>query len=219
MDWLLLQLSDSAFPAGGFAHSGGLEAAWQQGEISGAEQLNDFIRDSLWQAGRASLPLVSAAHANPESLRELDELCDAFLTNHVANLASRTQGRAFISSCEKCFPLPEMLALRQQARDQRLNYHHAPLFGAALNRLDVAREKALEVFMFNCLRGVVSAAVRLNIAGPHQAQQIQFLNFETCNCVLDACGNLELEALTQTAPLIDLFQATHGRLYSRLFQS
>jgi urease accessory protein len=32
-DWLLWQLADSAFPTGGFAHSGGLEAAWQHGEI------------------------------------------------------------------------------------------------------------------------------------------------------------------------------------------
>jgi urease accessory protein len=185
MDWLLLQLSDSAFPAGGFAHSGGLEAAWQQGEISGAEQLNEFIRDSLWQAGRAALPLMSAAHDGVETLRDLDELNDAFLTNHVPNQASRTQGRAFISSCEKCFPLPEMLVLRQQARDEKSNYHYAPLFGAALKCLGVEREKAQEVFLFNCLRGVVSAAVRLNIVGPHQAQQIQFLNFETCNTVLD----------------------------------
>ena len=32
--WLLWQLADSAFPTGGFAHSGGLEAAWQNGEVS-----------------------------------------------------------------------------------------------------------------------------------------------------------------------------------------
>ena len=37
--FLLLQLADSAFPTGGFAHSGGLEAAYQLGEIDGPEGL------------------------------------------------------------------------------------------------------------------------------------------------------------------------------------
>ena len=31
--WMVLQLADSAFPTGGFAHSAGLEAAAQAGEI------------------------------------------------------------------------------------------------------------------------------------------------------------------------------------------
>jgi urease accessory protein len=37
--------------------------------------------------------------------------------------------------------------------------------------------------------------------------------------VLERCGELDEEALAQTAPAIDLFQASHDRLYSRLFQS
>ena len=31
--WILLQLSDSALPTGGFVHSAGLESAFQQGEL------------------------------------------------------------------------------------------------------------------------------------------------------------------------------------------
>src|SRR6185312_5576255 len=53
---LLLQLGDSAFPAGGFAHSGGLEAAAQLGEVKGAEAVRAFCEQSLWQTGRGALP-------------------------------------------------------------------------------------------------------------------------------------------------------------------
>src|ERR1700749_2765699 len=94
-DWLLWQLADSAFPTGGFAHSAGLEAAWQHGEVRNRNELVSFVEASLHQLGRAALPFVTAAHAEPERLEEFDIFCDAFTINHVANRASRAQGRAF----------------------------------------------------------------------------------------------------------------------------
>src|SRR5213596_428349 len=92
-DWLTWQLADSAFPTGGFAHSFGLEAAWQQGEVTAAS-LPSFVRDVILQAGRSALPFVVAAYDEPADLPEIDGRCDAFLRNPVANRASRVQGRA-----------------------------------------------------------------------------------------------------------------------------
>src|SRR5438270_9320121 len=40
-DWVIWQLVDSAFPGGGFAHSAGLEAALQLGEINGRAGLGN----------------------------------------------------------------------------------------------------------------------------------------------------------------------------------
>ena len=82
-DWLVLQLADATFPAGGFAHSGGLEAAIQHGHVADAAGVRAFARHALVQAGRGGVPLVTAVHRDPRRLAELDRFCDAFLTNPV----------------------------------------------------------------------------------------------------------------------------------------
>jgi len=216
--WRVLQLADSGFPTGGFAHSGGLEAAMQQGEVRGREGLERFVRELLWQTGHGVLPLLSEAWREPSLLESLDARAEAFLTNHVANRASRTQGRAFLDTCARIFPEP-VEPLRRSARAAGLRYHHAPLFGAVLRALDIELPDAQQLALSLPLRGTLSAAVRLGIVGTHESHQLQNQCAPLLDEVLEACAGLGLESLSQTSPLVDLLGSTHDRLYSRLFQS
>lgn len=216
--WRVLQLADSGFPTGGFAHSGGLEAAVQQGEVRGATELRRFVRELLWQAGQGALPLLSAAHREPSGLPSLDARAEAFLTSHVANRASRTQGRAFLDTCARIFP-SAVGPLREEARAARVCFHHAPVFGAVLRALEVELGDAQQLFLSLTLRGALSAAVRLGIVGTHEAHQLQHGATPLLQGVLEACAGLGVEALAQPSPLLDLLGSTHDRLYSRLFLS
>ena len=216
-DLLIWQLADSAFPTGGFAHSWGLEAAWQRGRVDGADGLRRFVLDVLRQTGHGSLPFVNAAHARPHHLEQLDALADVVLTNPVANRASRVQGRAFVSTCARVWPSEDLTALR--TRTDSLCGHVAPLAGAVMRALDVPLSTAQRLVLLTAARGVLAAAVRLGIVGSYDAQRLQHAAGPAIDAIATACGALLEDDVTQTAPILDLLQATHDKLYSRLFQS
>ena len=217
-DFLIWQLADSAFPTGGFAHSFGLEAAWHHGGVDG-RSLPAFVRDAVGQAGRGGLPFVTGAHACPEQIEAFDVRCDAFLRNPVANRASRIQGRAWLATVERSFPRPAVRELCETARTRLTARHHTVVFGAMLRALGVDASTAQRLFLFGVCRGVASAAVRLGLVGTTEAQRIIGETAGEIERTVARCSALAIDDVAQTAPLIDLWQSSHDRLYSRLFQS
>lgn len=230
-DWLLWQLADSAFPTGGFAHSAGLEAAWQHGEIRSRQELVSYVEASLHQLGRAALPFVTAAHAEPDRVEEFDEICNAFTTNHVANRASRAQGKAFLTAVQRIFTVGLASCLSpsdsfngdkntETGKMPVLRYNHLPcVFGVCLRKFGISDDVTNRLFFFNHLRGTLAAAVRLNIIGPMEAQSLQCQLAPKAERIAQNCSSLTLDDIAQTSPLLDLWQGAHDRLYSRLFRS
>ena len=216
-DWLAWQIVDSAFPVGVFAHSWGLEAAWQAGHVDDDAALRRFVAESIQQAGWSALPLMTSAHRAPERLEELDELNQAFLTNGVANRASRVQGRTLAATAARVWPSVAMTELHARAEVTRS--HVAPLTGVVFRTLGLAEEIAQRAVLYGAARGILSAAVRLGIVGSYRAQRMQHEAAGSLDATLERCRGLAAEDICQTAPVLDLLQGAHDRLYSRLFQS
>jgi urease accessory protein len=216
--WIFWQLADSSFPAGGFAHSGGLEAAVQWGEVLDAKGLTEFVKVSLRQTALGVLPLIRASYLGV-SFEALDWRCDAFLNNHVANRASRSQGHAFLSSSAKTFRRPELDRLQELVRGEKLPGHMPPVFGYVAAALKLRSGETTRLFLFMSLRSLISSAVRLNVVGPLQGQAIQHMLSVYAEEMAERYGDLDLEQIAQIAPVADLLQATHDRIYSKLFQS
>lgn len=213
--WLLWQLADSGFPAGSFGHSGGLESAWQLGEVPSRSSLEHFLQSSLQQISRAALPFMLDAHREPERFAELDQYCEAFLTNHVANRASRLTGKSFLVAAEKSFPSSALTKLRADCQIG----HLAPIFGVVTRLLEIQLDSAARLFIFNQLRGAIAAGVRLGVIGPLEAQRLQFKLAPSAESVARESIHFTCDDVAHTAPLLDLWQGAHDRLYSRLFQT
>jgi urease accessory protein len=217
--WLIWQLADSAFPTGGFAHSGGLEAAWQQGEIRSPEELVQFIQAQLGQTGRSALPFVNEAYHQKQPFEQLDRYCDCFLSNHVANRGSRAQGQAFLLTVAQTCGAPSLEQFRETVLHDKLPGHLAPIFGNSLRLLGVPHSSCLRLYLFTSLRSMVASAVRLGIVGPMAAQKMQMLISPDAETIADRCANFGVAEAAQTVPPIDVLQGAHDRLYSRLFQT
>jgi urease accessory protein len=218
--WLLLQLADAAFPAGGFAHSAGLEAALHHGALGAAGELEAFVEQVILQAGRASLPFVCAACAEPARLASLDAALDAMLLSHVANRASRAQGRAFASAATRIFePAPGSALASIAEHAQRGPAHHAAIFGAVFGALGEAPRDAAVAFLHGAARGVLSAAVRLGAVGPLEAQRLQAERAPLLERVAASSTTLDVADAAQPSPLVELYGSLHDRLDGHLFQS
>jgi urease accessory protein len=204
-DRLVWQLVDAAFPAGGFAHSFGFEALRALGLLRDEAELAARLDELAWHTAYAVLPFLGDACADAVAA---DHACDRFTSNHVANRASRAQGRAFLIA------IAAVLDVRCE-----LPFAHLPVaIGAALAGR-VALDDARELVMYTTQRSALSAAIRLGVVGPLRAQRLLLAAASTAARALTDTAGLGAADACSTAPLVELAQATHDRLDVRLFQS
>jgi urease accessory protein len=215
----LWQLADSGFPSGSFTHSSGLEAAGQHGDAETADDVGRIALAVVRQAGHGGLPLVSAVHRDARRLPELDAFADLFLNQPVSNRASRAQGVALLNTSVRVFPSDRVAPIAETVQREHLCAHHAPIFGAVLACLGVEADTAARLFLYQAARNVISAGIRLGLIGVFDGQLLHPLVAREIDSTLEACRDLQPDDAAQTLPILDLYQSTHDRLYSRLFQS
>jgi urease accessory protein len=115
----LLLLADSRLPAGGHAHSGGMEAATVAGLVDDMAGLEDFLRGRLATAGMASAGLAAAACGHtaevaagaPACWAELDAEAAARTPSPAQRTAARVQGRALLRAARAAWPHPVLYSL------------------------------------------------------------------------------------------------------------
>ncbi|GLE00666.1 hypothetical protein PINS_up009454 [Pythium insidiosum] len=237
--WVVWQMLDSLYPTGGFAHSLGLEAAVQERVVKADDRgasLREFLISTLHQTGNFALPIVFSAvddaiaatssAALIERFLEINTLATALYSNHVAKKASLAQGAALLRLAVSTYHQHEgdafsaLVQIRKEAKRQKhAGVHHTVVFGTVCALLGLDTETCQRMYLFYTLRDALSAATRLNLIGPMEATRVQFELAPVLEDVMTRKRNRRIDDSYSSAPVLDLIQAMHDQLYTRIFNS
>jgi len=118
----LLNLADGRFPAGGHAHSGGLEEAAASGRVANAPDLAGFLAGQLQTIGRVDAALAAlSCWVSPamDDLSALQAEAIARSPSPAQRLASRSKGRGLLRAAAAIWPLGAVAWMAQLS-------HHVP---------------------------------------------------------------------------------------------
>ncbi|MCL2553182.1 MAG: urease accessory protein UreF [Actinomycetia bacterium] len=219
----LLVLADGRFPAGGHAHSGGVEAAVAARTVRDPATLFAFCRGRLHTAGLTAASLAAAAAAGCEPL-VLDEAADARTPSPALRATSRKLGRQMLRAARAAWPCA---ALDRLARELPGGAHQPVVLGvtaraAGLTAPDAARASAVE-----SVTGPATAAVRLLGLDPFDATAVVARLCDDVDAVArraaDTAGRVADEGAgalpAASAPLLDITAEQHAAWPTRLFAS
>lgn len=210
----LLQICDSQFPVGSFAHSGGLETYAHLGVR--APELRELLANQIelgW--GRLDLPAASLAwrqSLEPAALDALGARLDAWKTIPAARRASLRLGQRTLALARRLYPEAALgLALPRP--------HQAVVAGALGRRLAIPPRPLLLGFGQTTLTASLAAATRCMPLSPGEAQELLVALQPVLARAVEQALDDPRGAFFSSTPALDIRSHQQASLGTRLFQS
>lgn len=223
--WLpaILQISDSAFPTGGYAHSLGFESLAASGHLPNEAALLNFLRSHTIPAiTHTDLPLVRAAHAaarnqNLPALLEIDALAGAMKLTYELRTASLRTGRQRLAALKHVCPDQVLLTFEQACRSDPRIGHHTVVWGIACSAAPI--HAALTAWFCQSLAGICLAAPKFMRLGQEGAQRVLAACLTSAAASIDHAMTIALDDAGWFDPVLDLASMQHEIADGRLFIS
>lgn len=218
LPWLL-QVADSQFPSGSYAHSMGLEELAQCGVVQKADDVEHYIHHQVIPALCAfDLPYLAEAHRvaageDLEGLRRLDDELEAWKIPQELRQASRQIGSRRLALVRKLQPSTFVEAYAQSASP----FHQIAVCAVELRALAVAT--ALCVFGFQTIAGQASAAMKLVRMGQERSQTMVRGAMIALAPKLEAIAGAKPATPGWFNPLVEIASMRHAGARERLFIS
>jgi urease accessory protein len=223
----LLVLADGRFPAGGHAHSGGLEAVVACEGVSDIPNLELFLRGRLGTTGSIAAAFAAAtcaAWSRSESdaahACQLDSELDARLPSPSLRTISRRLGRQMLRAGRGIWPHPYL----ERLSDALPRGAHQPVaLGTVAAAAGLPPVAAAATAAYDTVAGPAKAAVRLLGLDPFSVHAtLARLGAEIDAIAVDGASYADAAAADLPAwstPLLDLLAEHHATWEVRLFAS
>lgn len=225
----LLLLADGRLPAGGYAHSAGLESAIRTGRVSDIGDLQEFLTGRVTTTGAMNASFAASAcaavgqsdrlegqHQVLERLSTLDAELDARTPSPALRRVSRTLGRQLLRALEAVNPHPLLQQLPRWI-------NHPVIFGAGAAMLGLAPVDAARGLLHETVSGPASAVVKLMSADPFDAYRVIAGMRDLLDAEAERAASRSLDHPQDLpafgAPLSDLMAEVHETQEVRLFAS
>ena len=221
----LLQFSDGLFPAGGFAHSFGLETYVQDGRVRDRHGLEMFVAAHLEgsagpaDAAAAAIAVGSARRDDLSAWLALDARLDAMKTVPEFRAASRQMGRQALRIAAGLGDDPFLACLAHAADDDRTAAHHATVFGAAVGRGGAEPAAAAAAYLYSTAALLVGAGLRLIALGQLDGQRVLAAMRGRIERLAAAAVTATADSLWSFNPALEIAGVRHAALEMRLFRS
>lgn len=223
--WLarLLQVNDSAFPTGGYAHSYGFEQIVRIGLVHDAESMSRHLEHHLWpMLIHFELPVVrfaqeAALNDDLPALIDLDAIVDATKTPRELREASRATGRRRLHAFMETGASPALTAFARAIEEGPCLGHHAVIYGVGLAA--TPQRALLTSWACQSLSAVCLSAPKLLRVGQNAAQRVLTRSLAAMDANIGASLAVSREDLGWFDPLVDIASMQHEIAYERLFIS
>jgi urease accessory protein len=217
----LLQLSDTAFPTGSFAHSMGLEAFAAAGRLRSAEdleRLGGIYLNSLSTSDCVALRAACAARL--DEVIDIDRLLSATkLTRELRSASTATGGRFLASVVALGVEGSVMEEYIRAVRGDEAPGNMAVGYGVVAPALGLGVDEALLSYLYAAASSLVAAGQKLIPIGGSAAQRVLYRLDEKITRALEKSEEVALEDMYAFAPEVDARSMLHERQRVRLYIS
>jgi urease accessory protein len=208
-------------PAGGYAHSGGLEPIVHLQNLKDAADVERFLMGRAATTGLVTASFAAAAceAAHGRALATLDELdieLDARMPSPATRSVSRMLGRQLLRAVANIHSHPLLAEIKA-------DLHQPIVYGVAAAAFGLDRHAAAQIVLHESVAGPAAAATKVVSIDPFAvhaalARMTHFLD-ELADEAAGHAGTLPAELPAPGAPLLDIAAEHHRSWDGRIFAS